>query len=137
MTTPIFDVEYTIADLISRFMKFGSIVIAVDFDDTLFDFYKRGIDFTPVHDLIKEAKALGNKIVIYTARNEKFFCDIEKYCKEVGIEYDAINKDVLELTNPTCGKIYYNILLDDKAGLGQAFFILKETIKRIKEKNRC
>lgn len=128
-----FNFEERVDDLVRRYVKYHNVVVAFDFDDTLFDYGRTSRDFSPVHDLVRKCNDLKLKVVIYTARNKSRWQEVEDYCKEIGITYVAINEDVVELDSPTSGKIYYNILLDDKAGLMEAFFILKEALRRIEE----
>ena len=54
------------------------------------------------------------------------FC--KKYCNDNKIRIDYINESpVLNTRKP-----YYNILLDDRAGLEEAYFTLKEVVDYIK-----
>ena len=48
-----------------------------------------------------------------------------------GIVLDSINKNPIPMPYGNHGKIYYNILLDDRAGLGQAYDTLTELLKMI------
>jgi hypothetical protein len=135
-----FDRQDKLDDLLLCFQKHGNIIVAVDFDDTIRDSFNKGLDLTPIHDIVKRAKNIGCKIVIYTARNKSEWIEVTEYCNDIGIEYDAINEDVIKLPKPTSGKIYYNIFLDDRAGLRESFEILTsfvETVeKQIKDENK-
>lgn len=133
-----FDVEDTVESLVKRYYHYGSLILAVDFDETIHNSYSDPKkDFTPVHELIREAAKLNFQIVIYTARNEKHFGFIEEFCKEHDLPFThPVNKEVCELPEPTCGKIYYNIFLDDKAGLGQAAEILYKVIERLQANDK-
>ncbi|WP_316771425.1 hypothetical protein [Pedobacter frigiditerrae] len=42
------------ARLIDEYQKYGSIVIAYDFDDTVYDFHKKGRMYNQVIDLLRE-----------------------------------------------------------------------------------
>lgn len=128
-------VNERVEDLLSRWEKHGALIIAVDFDDTIYNYSKNPIlNFEPLHKLLRECVALKNKVVIYTARNKSRWHEVIEFCNDIDLKISGINEDVIPLSeeNKTCGKIYYNILLDDKAGLMQAYLILKETIRRIK-----
>ena len=56
---------------------------------------------------------------------------MENKCIEVGINVDCINQSPHYIPF-TGNKIYYNIMLDDRAGLSAAYKILYETKERIK-----
>lgn len=123
-------------ELLLRYQRYGTLVIAVDHDNTIFDYSNRGVDFSPLHQLLKRAKSVGCKIVIYTARHKSEFYLITEFCNDIGLEYDAINEDVIKLKMPTSGKIMYNIFLDDKAGLRETFEVLQATIETIEKQQK-
>jgi hypothetical protein len=50
---------------------------------------------------------------------------------ENNITIASINENPIDLPFGNNGKIYYNILLDDRAGLGQALDTLNKTIELI------
>lgn len=123
--------------LLKQYDEHKTLIIAVDFDDTIFaGNVNSQKDLEPIIEKLKEAVEIGLKIVIYTARNEKYFPDIEVFCENIGLKIEAINKDIIQLREPTSGKIYYNLFLDDKAGLEQAAVILVYTIEKIKESKK-
>lgn len=95
-------------------------IIAVDFDNTLF--------FTNWPDIIlpnwvminrvKEEKALGHKIILWTCRSGKYLEDAVEACRAVGLEFDAVNEnlpDILEEFESDCRKIFANEYWDDLA----------------------
>ena len=113
--------------LIKEWNKYGTIIVAIDYDNTVYDYYKVGHVFFDVIDLIREAKSMGCHVVVFTSCDESRFSEIDSYLSLVGIEYDSINEtpDFIPFKGR---KIYYNILLDDRAGLRSAYEILKEVI---------
>lgn len=123
------DKEDQIEILCLQYQKHGQIIIAVDFDDTVYDSYHKGKDFTPVHSLLKRAKAIGCKLMIFTARNETEFFEVIEHYNDIGIEYDTLNDDIIILNSGKSRKPYFNILLDDKAGLMESFLVLEEFVK--------
>jgi hypothetical protein len=117
--------------LVGQWLEHNTLIVAVDFDDTIFPGnVNNKIDLAPVVDLVKRCAKLGFKIVMYTARNDKEGLEeVETYCKEIQLDIQGVNVDVIQLygnSTTAGGKIYYNILLDDKAGLEQSCEILKE-----------
>jgi len=138
MTHPFFN-EGAIEKLYSDYCKYGSLFIAFDFDNTIWDFKKYENNYSNIYDavywdiinLLKEAKALGMKLILWTSCPTKED-EIKKtdLCKEWGIEPDYINWSPL---SPGATKPHFNLLLDDRAGLESSVYILEEVIKRIKK----
>lgn len=123
-------------DLISRWEKHGSLIIAVDFDDTIYDFYgknKYNLEYT--RQIIRDAISEGLRVVIYTARPKHTYPDIIKFCEEHKLKIEGININAITSLEDigTNGKIYYNLLLDDKAGLMMAAIVLRKVVERIKK----
>lgn len=120
--------------LLQEWQAYGKIIIAVDFDDTI---YKWKIGDTEVINFVthvlKEAKSVGALIVIFTACNPDRFDFIKEYCKQIGLEVDSINSNPINLPYGNNGsKIYYNILIDDRAGFSEAITLLYDTIYKYK-----
>lgn len=132
-TTPFWEKNNFVSDLLLRYKKYGTIIIAVDYDNTIYDYSQKGVDFSEVHSLLRRASDIGCKIVIYTARNKRDFYKIYEYCNDISLKVDAINEDVIDIDPPTSGKIYYNIILDDKGGLLEAIDVLKSTLDLIEK----
>ena len=125
--------ERYIARLVREWREHKKIILAVDFDDTISPWKFYDFNYQEVFNLIKEAKALGAYIVIFSACKPERFDYIRNYCKETGgFEVDGINENVIELPYGNDRKIYYNHLLDDRAGLMQAMAILSIAMMRIK-----
>jgi hypothetical protein len=104
--------------LLHEYNQYKSLVIAYDLDNTLYDFHKKGETYTMVMDLLKELKSIGCYMICFTANSDKDF--VLKYLTDNEIPFDAINE------NPPffkCEerKIYFNALLDDRAGLQQVY----------------
>jgi hypothetical protein len=100
--------------LYEEFKRYGSLAIGVDFDNTIYDFHKKGYKYETVINLCIRAVDLGMKVHIFTANPDHEL--VERYCAEKGIQIEGIN---------TCGvklgwdsrKPFYSLLLDDRAGL--------------------
>ena len=117
--------------LIEKYKRFGSIVIGYDFDHTIFNYDNEEGDFSCVIDLLKECSNMGNIMVLYTAEpdREKLQWKIE-HCHKLGIKVDYVNESPFFKGT---AKPYFNILLDDTAGLEEAYNILAETIEEVKQ----
>lgn len=130
-----------ITRLYKEYSKHKNLIVAVDFDDTLYDFHQLGQSHEDVINLIKRCNKLGFHIVIWTASAPDRYSFIKKECIKMGITISEINKNPLgiPLKYGHWGKIYYNILLDDRAGLGQAYQTLLAVVEaaelEVKEEN--
>lgn len=119
--------------LITEYEKYNRLVIAYDFDNTVYDYHNKGYDFSKVIELLRECKKLGFYLIVYTCKTETQHEFIEKYLEKNNIPFDTINKNAPFIDFP-CEKLYYNILLDDRAGLESAYLTLKTTIEAIKRR---
>lgn len=125
---------YVAERLRKEYHKYQSLIIAVDFDGTLYDFHNEGFTFPKVIELLKLAKKLGCYIYIFTAfPNEE---KVKNYCIENDIPFDAINDSPVKEGMGT-KKPYYNILLDDRAGLYSAYRNLLYVLQEIENKSQC
>ncbi len=118
-------------NLKETYEKHGDIIVAVDFDDTVFDYHEVGLDLTDTLNVLRQCNKHNLTIIIYTASNKSRFEFISQYMHNVGIDIDGINENKAGLPFGNSGKIYYNILLDDKAGLNEAKTRLKEFLTEI------
>jgi hypothetical protein len=122
-----FDDNRCIKRLQSELNTYGKLYIAFDFDNTIFDFHNEGIDCSKVISLLKKASEAGHVLILFTATSDPERLQFMKlYCKHFGINVKYINenKDVF----PGSPKPYYNILLDDRAGLESSIKILEKII---------
>lgn len=124
--------ERYIARLHREWKEYGQIILACDFDDTLSPWKFSDFDYKEVFKLIREAKKIGAMVVVFTSCKSDRYQFIRDYCKENGVEISAINENPIDLPYGNDRKIYYNHLLDDRAGLLQAMAILSITMMRIK-----
>lgn len=113
----------------NEYLKYRSLFIAFDFDNTVFDCHKTGDTYPIVEKLLIEAKKLGFKLILFTANENELLQNAILYCKNRGYEPDYINESPVMNTH----KPYYNLLLDDRAGLGESVKLLADLIEWIKE----
>lgn len=107
--------------LVGDYKLHKSLFVAFDFDDTLFDYHKRGDRFPKLEAIIKRAKSLNCKLILFTANEGEKLPIILKYLEERGIVPDFVNENPFMATR----KPFYNILLDDRAGLSESYQILQ------------
>lgn len=130
-----FDHSQCINRLKRELDKYGSLYIAFDFDNTVFDFHNQGDTFPEIETILRKAKDLGHRLILFTAKGygTKELGDAIEYCKEKGFKPDHINwSPIIKGNSP---KPYYNILLDDRAGLQQAFVQLEVILDYQMDKN--
>lgn len=121
--------ENTYNRLKSEYEKYSSLVVAFDFDNTVYDYHKKGLLFDDVIALLRELKALNCCLIVFTANEDEDF--VKTYCNENNIPFDLINENP-SFNKSTSRKIYYNILLDDRAGLRESYDLLKRLLTEIK-----
>jgi hypothetical protein len=119
--------------LFAEYEQHKSLIVALDFDDTVFDFHKKGYTYDTVLDLVRRAQAQNFYIVLFTGTHPDQWDSAVEYLRERGITINHINQNPIPLPFGNHGKMYYNILLDDKAGLGQAVAILDSVLTRIEQ----
>ena len=109
------------ARLVNEWKKHKSIIIGVDFDGTMYDCHRENFVFPYLLSTIKQAQVLGAKLCVWTANNDKELVDSR--WKELGLTYDYYNESPMKLHINQI-KPYFNILLDDRAGLDSALSTL-------------
>lgn len=125
---PYFNVNRSIERLKKDYDAHKSLIVAFDFDDTIFDFHSKGYTYPQMVKMLLECQELGFTLILFTGNEGEQLTGCAKYCKKLGLKDFYINESPILKTNR---KPYYNILLDDRAGLGEAFHILKTVIKEI------
>ena len=117
--------------LVDEYKKHGSLVIAYDFDNCVYDYHSKGHNYSEVIELLREAKRLNCYMIVFTTER-----DLEKvrdFLNTNKIPFDSINENP-PFFKSDARKIYFNLLLDDRAGLFSAYTQLKEVINIIKNK---
>lgn len=114
------------------YKRFGNLVIAYDFDDTVYDTHKRGATYTQVISLLRRWRPYA-KFIVWTVSPPERFDFIRYYLTTNDIPYDTINENIHPPDSkiPEARKIYANIYLDDRGGLMTAFTALKTLISKI------
>ena len=117
--------------LFDEWKKYGSIIVAYDYDNTVFDYYGKGYTYQKVIELLRVCRSMGFHLTVFTSCNDDRFPEIRKYLNENNIPYDGINEtpDFIPFKGR---KVYFNILLDDRAGLKSAYEQLWATIYSIR-----
>ena len=126
-----FNQQACLERLKNEYDKYGKLIVAFDFDNTIYDFHKNGGDYSEVIDLLKECIKLEFDLILFTVDE-----DPNKVSEKVRwlVSNDLWSYKSLHFfvnTGPLFSgsrKPYYNILLDDRAGLEESYNILKQVI---------
>lgn len=136
MTNPYLTVGGCVDRLYKQWLKHPRLIVACDWDDTVVFFNEdSGDDFSDTINVLKRAAKHNFLIIIYTCSNKERHKSIIDYCANLGIEVATVNKNIIDLGFEPQAKIYYNILLDDKAGLAQSIETLNKLIDKIEAHN--
>lgn len=115
--------------LYAEYTKHGNLIIGVDFDDTIYDCHANGYVFPATIDVLKEAQALGCKLCVWTANADKAL--VHSVWADLGLTINYYNESPIKFHDDQV-KPYFNLLLDDRAGLGDALYSLITVIVLIK-----
>lgn len=129
---PYFDTGRCVQRLFDTYLQHPDLVIAVDMDDTLFDYHKTGATYPAITGILRQCNELGFLIVVFTSSPNSRHPFIREYMASLGITIHGINTNPKPLPFGNEGKIMYNLFMDDRSGLQQAFDILRLTISRIR-----
>ena len=94
-------------------------IYAIDFDGTLCKnkYPNIGTPIQKVIDFVKDIKDKGNKIILWTCRTDDKLDEAIEWCKDQGIEFDAINENLPEQIEKFGGdtrKVNADYYIDDK-----------------------
>lgn len=98
----------------------GNRIIAVDFDGTLHNgtWPEIGEVNRTTFNFCRDEKAKGSRLILWTNRAGEQLETAVAWCKERGLEFDAVNEnlpELIELYGNDCRKINADIYIDDKA----------------------
>lgn len=134
MKNPYLTVEGCVDRLYQEYKKHPKLIIACDHDDTLYDFHNKGYDYSDTINVLRRCQEHGFYIVVFTGTPKEKWNDIFAYWDKLGINITGINKNPINLPFGNDGKIYFNVLLDDRGGLGQTIEVLNKLINKIELK---
>jgi hydroxymethylpyrimidine pyrophosphatase-like HAD family hydrolase len=116
--------QLLIEKLIRQFNEHGRLIVAFDFDDTVYPYSYPEHVVERTHELLRRCKLAGHELICFTANSD--IPKITNYLQTNDIPCDAINVSSVHSE----GKIFYNIFLEDKTGLDQTIEILEEFLRR-------
>lgn len=131
------DDNYALERLKSEYNKYKTLYVSFDFDNTIFDNHNLGlINTVKIIELLQKAKKAKFKLILYTiCKNDSNLNFKLAFCKIFGIEPDYVNESPLLADVSRNKKPFYNILLDDRAGLGSSYRILNSLINSLPRSN--
>lgn len=121
--------------LLSVYKQHGKILIAFDFDDSVYNTHNRPDgSYDMVHELLKELKPYA-KFMCFTASWKERFPFIREFCEKNDLPLDVeVNENLVELGWES-RKPYFNAILDDRCGLRQTYEDLCEFLKIVSGKD--
>lgn len=95
-------------------------IIAIDFDGTIVEheFPRIGKLNYKADYIIKKLKSRGCRLILWTCRSGEYLDEAIEFCSKHGIEFDAINDNIPELSFRPWPKVYADIYIDDRQGNG-------------------
>lgn len=111
-----------------EFKKYGKLIFCVDYDDTIYDFHKKGRVYDDVINLLHRWEDYSD-VIIFTGNGEEKYDEIKEYLDLHKIKYVGINCDSIIKVNGR--KTYANCYIDDRAGLIQVYNELSRLIEKI------
>lgn len=118
--------------ILNEYLTHDSIVVAFDFDDTVYDFHQKGRTYLDVIQLLKDLKEINCYLICWTGQEDLQFAS--NYLIDNKIPFDAINENP-PFRNSNSRKIYANVFLDDRAGLAQSYNELNMLLEHITNLN--
>ena len=113
--------------LIEEYEKYHNLIIGFDFDNTICGLNNEIV--SKVILLLQECKKLGFTLCLYTiSTSDEWLAWKVKYCEYFGISPDYVNDSPVLRGDR---KPFFNILLDDRAGLNEACRYLKNVVNYI------
>jgi hypothetical protein len=132
VSDPYFSTDRCVDRLLDWYNLHKKLIVAFDFDDTVWDFHRKGFECPKVLELLRQCQAAGFTLIMFTTDEDPENIKWKvKYCSENGLNVTYVNESPVM---PLAKKPFYNILLDDKAGLGQAYEALTKAMQCIKER---
>lgn len=126
--------------LLEEYKKYGKLIVAFDYDNTIFDYHNKGGDYSCVIELLQDCTRYGFELVLFTSEEDEYKIRLKQMeCaklwigtnKKVGKRWDFFPPDTHSSIFSSSKKPYYNILLDDRAGLEESYEILKYVVDEI------
>lgn len=131
----------TINRLKTEYKKYGYLVIAYDFDDTVHALHNPVCESTiiPTINTIKRLEKIFHNtctFIVFTCRPEEEYEYVKSFLNSRDIPYHYINENDPKINLKTSNKIFYNIFLEDRAGLQETIEILNKLCDDFEKENK-
>jgi hypothetical protein len=114
--------SFLLQRLIEQYQKQDKLIVAYDFDDTVKPYWCAGC--TEVQSLLRKIRnTIDAYFIVYTCNKDHD--KIRAFLDKWDIPYDSINENA-PFAPDIDGKLFYNVFLDDKAGLGEVVNTLEQ-----------
>lgn len=122
------DIDESVDRLMVNLSTHGSIIVAFDFDNTIYDYHKVGDTYPEMIHLLQYLSVLQEiKLMLYTAREGEDLSEAIEYCRENSIRLHYVNDNPILATR----KPLFSLLLDDRAGLPTAYQIIIKFLHKL------
>lgn len=124
-----FKTKYVVKQLIRNYKIHGNLILCFDFDDTIFDYHKRGDKHPKMIHLLQYLSDRPDefRLILHTAREGELLKYAEDMCFVLDINPEVVNENLVMKENR---KIFCNLMFDDKAGLGQSYKAMIKFLKK-------
>jgi hypothetical protein len=120
--------------LIDVYEQHGEILVAVDFDDTIYNTHGRNAQYSMVIELLQELKPYA-RFMCFTASRKSRFPFIKRYWEANNLRMDVeVNENLFDMAWES-RKPYFNVILDDRCGLRQTYEDLCAFLKHVSGKD--
>lgn len=116
--------------LLKEYLAHGKLIIACDFDDTVYNTYEKDWEYDTVLELLRRWNDYA-EIIVWTGHKEDEWDKIRKHFLLNGVKIKGINVD--SCAGDFGRKIYANAYLDDRAGLRAVYEDLEWLIDKIEK----
>lgn len=134
-TDPYLDFDRFYQRIRDEYVKYGRIIIAFDFDDTVFDTHENGWMYEGVIQTLNRWTGRAY-FICWSASGKERYPMMQEYFDRFGIPCDAINQNAPWISIKH-RKIYANVYLDDRAGYAYGLAALNKLMNEIEEGTVC
>lgn len=127
---PYIHISNQVERLVEEWLKYGKLIVAFDFDNTVFDYHGKGHTFDHVISQLQQLGKMGCHMICFTSCDQSRYQEIRKYLQANNIPCHGINTDS-EIVPFKGRKIYYNVFYDDRAGLGEVYAAMQQVVARV------
>jgi hypothetical protein len=117
--------NYYISRLLNKWEKEKKIIIGIEYQDLIPSPQGKPND-AEIISLLRKCQDEGAYLVLFTVEPTDRYPNLLNQCKLRGLTISSINTNLIDL--PVGSKVYVDILLDNHAGLSEAFNILEEAL---------